>query len=269
MTVHAAAGVTWSGEIFGAPCWVSLVAPDVSRAKTFYSAVLGWEFRRNGLGDEFILAIAQGIPVAGIGSLAPSLQLAAAWTSYFAVEDADRTVSRIRERSGTVAVGPLSFSIGRGALAADRDGAAFGIWEGQLPMDWITWRRHTPAWLGLRTRDAFDAAIFYGEVLDWATDRPGSCQVEYEGEEVLLRSDGHTLARLSSGAVGASFDPEIRPRWDVHFPVADVEATVRAAQRHGGSVRPTRHTHGSEANEVTLRDPDGALFTVTTRTSPE
>ena len=47
-------------------------------------------------------------------------------------------------------------------------------------MDWITWRRHTPAWLGLRTRDAFDAAIFYGEVLDWATDRPGSCQVEYE-----------------------------------------------------------------------------------------
>ncbi|MEV6793449.1 VOC family protein [Streptomyces sp. NPDC051320] len=269
MTVHAAAGVKSSGEVFGAPCWVSLTARDLDRARDFYRAVLGWEYRPTGLGDEFTVAVSGGVPVASIGTVAPSMQRSVAWTSYFAVEDADRTVSRIRERSGTVAVGPLSLSVGRGALAADRDGAAFGIWEGQLPTDWALWRRRTPAWLGLRTRDAFDAAIFYGEVLDWASDRPGSCQVDFEGGEVVLRSEGHTLARLSSGAEGAASDPDLRPRWDVHFPVADVAATARAAERNGGSVLPRPHADGTDATEATLRDPDGARFTVTTRPSPE
>lgn len=52
-----------------------------------------------------------------------------AWTPYFAVEDADVAAARVRERSGTVAVGPLTLGKGRGVLASDRDGASFGLWE--------------------------------------------------------------------------------------------------------------------------------------------
>ncbi|MEV8566201.1 VOC family protein [Streptomyces sp. NPDC051322] len=259
-------GETSSSDVLGAPCWVSLMTRDLKSAQDFYGAVLGWRFRRTRLGDDFTLALVDDAPVAGIGALAPSLQVAVAWTSYFAVDDADRAVSRIRERSGTVAVGPLTFPVGRGALAADRDGATFGIWEGRLPVDWPIWRRRTPAWLHLRTRDALDAAIFYGEVLDWATGRPGCCEPDYEGEEVVLYGGSQVLARLSSGAVGAAPDPRIRPGWHVHFPVADVAATVRAAREHGGVAL---HEHCTkEKSEATLRDPDGALFTVTTRSFP-
>lgn len=254
---------TSTAAVHGAPCWVSLMARDLRAAQDFYGAVLGWRFLRGRLGEQFSVAVYEGAPVAGIGALAPQLQVAVDWTPYFAVTDTDEAAARIRERSGTVAVGPLSFTLGRGALASDRDGAVFGIWEGLLIPNWHVWRKSAPAWLRLRTRNAFDAAIFYGEVLEWASDRPGGCEVSYEEDEVVLRSEGLILARLSSGASGAAPDPLIRPRWHVHFPVGDVPATVEAALRNGGLLM-ERHT-APEGPQATLRDPDGALFTVTTR----
>ncbi|MEU9014560.1 VOC family protein [Streptomyces sp. NPDC048479] len=259
----SAAAATSSAAAFGAPCWVSLMARDLEAAQDFYGAVLGWRFRKGRLGDQFSVAFHQSTPVAGIGALAPQLQIAVAWTPYFAVTDTDEAAARIRERSGTVAVGPLTFSLGRGALASDRDGAVFGIWDGELIPDWHSWRKRTPTWLRLRTRNAFEAAIFYGEVLEWACERPGSCEVSYEENEVVLHSDGHVLARLSSGAEDAVPDPMIQPRWHIHFPVKDVDATADAAVKNGGFVLVRRSTpHGPE---TTLCDADGALFTVTSR----
>ncbi|MFE7134981.1 VOC family protein [Streptomyces sp. NPDC057638] len=263
-TNPAAPGLTATADVYGAPCWVSLMARDLTASQEFYGAVLGWEFRRGDLGDEFRVALRDGAPVAGIGALAPAMRVAVAWTPYFAVKDANVTAARVRERSGTVAVGPLSFSLGRGALAADRDGAVFGIWEGARIPDWQSGHRDAPAWLLLRTRNAFDAAIFYGEVLDWATEHPGCCDVSYENDEVVLLSHGHILARLSSGAAGASVHPLDRPRWDVHFPVDDLEGTLEITQAHGGAVL-ARHTAADGTSEATVRDPDGALFTLTSR----
>ncbi|MCH0542975.1 VOC family protein [Streptomyces sp. MUM 203J] len=260
----AASGPTSTSAVFGAPCWVSLMTRDLRSAHDFYGAVMGWEFRQARLGEEFSVALSDGKAIAGMGALSPAFHVAVAWTPYFAVENADATAARIRERSGTVAVGPVAFVLGRGALAADRDGAVFGIWEGELPAGWEMWREAAPAWVRLHTRDAFEAAIFYGEVLEWACGRPGSCDVEYEGDEVVLRHGGHAVARLSSGALGEAPDPAIRPRWQVHFPVPDVEERVTAALRHGGTV--IAHEPGAQA---TLRDPDGGLFTLTAPGSAE
>ncbi|MHC3474581.1 VOC family protein [Streptomyces sp. 7R007] len=244
-------------SVFGAPCWVSLTSRDLEATEDFYSAVLGWQWRSARLGDRFRMALVDGTPVAGIAAVASMWQMAVAWTPYFAVPSADDAVSRVQERGGTAAVGPLSFPPGRAALLADRDGATFGIWEGELPSDWETWRRASPAFIRLHTRDAFDAAIFYGEVLDWASERPGCCEVRYEGGEVVLRSQGDVVARIQSGALGAAPDPTIRPHWQIHFAVEDVTACVRAAERHGGSVL------SKASDEAVLRDSDGAQFTVT------
>lgn len=113
----------------------------------------------------------------------------------------------------------------------------------------------------LHTRDAFDAAIFYAEVLEWATKTPGSCEVRYEDNEVALRSQGEVVARIHSGAVEAAPDPTIRPHWQIHFAVADVEACARAARAHGG----TAHQQGVGSTEAILTDPYGAHFTVTSK----
>lgn len=246
-------------SVFGAPCWVSLTSRDLRTTEEFYGAVLGWEWRLGKLGEHFRIALSDGAPVAGIAAIATMWHMAVAWTPYFAVPSADEAVSRVQERGGTAAVGPLSFPPGRAALLADRDGATFGIWEGRLFSDWETWRRSAPAFVRLHTRDAFDAAIFYGQVLDWASGRPGGCEVHYEAGEVVLRSGGDIVARIESGAVDRAPDPTVRPHWQVHFAVRDVAACARTAELHGGSVL------RKGAEEAVLRDPDGARFTVTSR----
>ncbi|MFD8795529.1 VOC family protein [Streptomyces vinaceus] len=234
---------------------------DLDSAQRFYGAVLGWTFRRTRLGERLSFAFRDGSPVAGLGALAKNLSLPAAWTPYFAVADADVTAARIRERGATVAVGPLSFGTGRAVLAADPDGAVFGLWQGEVLRNWGVGRGTAPAWLELRTRDAFAAAIFYGEVLDWAGESPESCVVAYEHDHVVLRHGKDTVARISGGAVDSDPDPQVRPRWHVHFRVPDLEAAVEAAITAGGrAVSPVGTS--STGRWVTLRDPEGALFTV-------
>ncbi|MCX5610369.1 VOC family protein [Streptomyces sp. NBC_00047] len=234
---------------------------DLDSAQQFYGAVLGWHFRRTRLGDGFSIAFRDGAPVAGVGALAQRLALPAAWTPYFAVDDADVTAARIVERGATMAVGPLAFGTGRAALASDPDGAVFGFWQGQVIPDWTVGQGSAPAWLELRTRDAFAAAVFYGEVLEWAGERPGGCTVSYEHDHVVLRHGNDTLARIVGGALEEAPDPQVRPRWHVHFRVPDLEATVEMATGLGGRVVSPVDTT-STSRSVALADPDGALFTV-------
>lgn len=250
--------VVSSHSVFGAPCWVSLTARDQDGAEDFYAAVLGWKWKSARLGDRFRIAYADDVPVAGIAAVASMWQVAVAWTPYFAVPGADEAASRTRERGGTIAVGPIAFPPGRAALLADRDGAVFGIWEGQLIPGWEGWRKEAPAFVKLHTRNAFDAAIFYAEVLDWASAKPGCCDVAYDGDEVVLRSGPDVVARISSGALEAAPDPTIRPHWQIHFRVRDVEACIHATESHGGTVLRA----DPNAREAVLADPDGAQFTV-------
>lgn len=244
----------------GAPCWASLAARNLEAAEKFYGSVLGWDFRSTTLGDHFAVALLDGRPVAGISAIASDFQVAVTWTPYFAVAQVDEAAARIRERSATVALGPVAFAAGRALVAADRDGAVFGVWDGRLPSGWETWHDQGPVVVRLRTRDAFEAAIFYGGVLRWADDHSGGCTVTYENDEVVVRSRGSVVARLSSGAVEAAPDPTVRPHWEVQFTVPDVPACVAAARALGGTVvREGSTPYGGYAE---LRDPDGGLFTV-------
>ncbi|MFH7599333.1 VOC family protein [Streptomyces racemochromogenes] len=253
-----------SGEVFGAPVCVSLATHDLAAAEAFYGDVLGWRFRRSRLGEEFRVACADDVPVAGIAAVVPRLGVPTAWTPYFAVADADVAAARIRERGATTAVGPLAFATGRAGLAADRDGAVFGFWEGEVGPE----RRPDsdgPVWVELKARDAFAAAVFYGEVLDWATDLPGSLDVAYEQDHVVVRRHHHTVARIDAGAVEAAPDPHARPRWEVHFSVPDLDETADRAVRAGGGVLRPVSTSPTE-RRVTLSDWAGTPFTVTEAT---
>ncbi|MET9887772.1 VOC family protein [Streptomyces sp. NPDC006430] len=239
------------------------MARDLDSAQAFYGAVLGWTFRPTRLGEGFSVAMREGIPVAGIGALAQRLGIPVAWTPYFAVDDADVTASRVRERGATMAVGPLAFGTGRAALAADPDGAVFGFWQGEVIPDWTARPGGAAVWLELHTRDAFAAAVFYGEVLDWACERPKCCDVSYEHGHVVIRRGHKTVARISGGAVEEAPDPQVRPRWHVHFGVPDLEAAVETATRLGGWTTSPVRTSTTDRS-ISLSDPDGALFTIVT-----
>ncbi len=250
----------------GAPCWVSLMAADLDRAHAFYGELFGWGFRptRQGHGRYTVAYTEGGVPTVGIGASSPSagVTLPVTWTTYFAADSADEVASRIQERGGTVAVGPLEFGSGRVAWAADPDGANFGIWEGDLTSAWWGERRPgAPVWLELRTRDAFEAALFYGQVFGWDSQERERCDVRFEHDRVVLHIDGKAVAGLRGGAIEAAPDPNVRPRWRVYFCVKDVdEVAERAAELGGGVLSPSTDTpYGRIA---ALRDPEGGIFSV-------
>ncbi|WP_406156449.1 VOC family protein [Streptomyces sp. NBC_01005] len=170
---------------------MSLIARDLRAAQSFYSDVMGWTFRPSTLGGDFSVALAHGEPVAGIGCC-QSGGHPAVWTPYFAVRDADETASRISERGATLAVGPLTLGQGRSGIAADRDGAVFGFWEGPA-LTWHMGQSGAPVQLDLWTRDVFDAVIFYAEVFDWARP-PGGCTVDYAQDHIVIQAAGRTVA---------------------------------------------------------------------------
>ncbi|MZD07132.1 VOC family protein [Streptomyces sp. SID5785] len=250
-----------SRAVSGAPCWASLTTRDPVAVRSFYTAVLGWEWRTGRLGERYGFAQVGGVPVAGVAAVRAMGDTAFAWTPYFATADADGTVARSHERGGTTAMGPLSFPPGRAAVLADRDGAVFGVWEGELMGDWTAWRRAAPAFMELHTRDAFDAVMFYAEVLGWSSESGSCCEVHYEDESVVLRSGGEAVARIHSGAVESARDPAMRPRWRIRFTVDDVRECTRAAMAAGGRVVAL----GADGAEATLSDPDGARFLVSSR----
>ncbi|MEV7520326.1 VOC family protein [Streptomyces sp. NPDC091371] len=262
-----------AADVPGAPCWLSLMTRDLQAAEGFYGAVLGWTFRRGVFGRASSVAELDGVPVAGIGATAGNLAVPVAWTVYFAVDDADTAVARVRERGGTVGVGPVSYPPrGRAALATDLEGAGFGIWEGEALTEWRVGEGEAPAWVELHTRNAFDAAVFYGEVLEWVgdgeqggdedeDDHSGCCEVSYEEDKVVLRRAGRPAARLNSGPVDATAErPQLRPHWLVHFKVPDLEQARALVVEHGGTVVPEPAGWGGDERSVTVCDPDGGLF---------
>ncbi|WP_330241900.1 VOC family protein [Streptomyces sp. NBC_00525] len=249
----------WNTPVAGAPCWVSLASRDLDAARTFYARVMGWEFRDSSLGGDFLLARAQGRAVAGVGRCPGAVSPPPAWIPYFAVPDADRAAGRIRERGATLAVGPLPLGEGRAAIAADREGAAFGFWEGPAPV-WSDGPR-APARVDLQSRHAFEAAIFYAEVFDWT--RPHSrCSVDYAQDRVLVRAGGHTVVTVRGGGVENDPDPRLRARWVIDFLVADSRRTAAEAVAAGGEATPVE---GLPETAYVICDPEGALFTVSDR----
>ncbi|WP_411109074.1 VOC family protein [Streptomyces sp. c-19] len=253
-----------AADVIGAPCWLSLAARSRESAERFYGAVLGWTFRQGRFGRAYSVAEIGGVPVAGIGAVAGEFAVPVAWTPYFAVDEADSAVARVRERGGTVGVGPVAFPAGgRAALLSDREGAVFGVWDGDVLAEWSVGAERSPAWLELHTANAFDAALFYGEVLGWGQgESDGCCDISYEEDQVVLRRRGRPVARLNSGPIEeAAPKPQLRPRWLVHFKVLDLEAAVARALEKGGSTV-TGPDWGGGGRQVTLRDPDGGLFTL-------
>ncbi|MFI9270954.1 VOC family protein [Kitasatospora sp. NPDC052896] len=239
------------------PSWVSLMAGDLEGAQAFYGPLLGWSFERGpDRWGPYVRAVVDGVAVAGL-STSTGLQLPVAWTTYFGTEDANEVAERVRARGGTMAIGPLGFDAGRLAIAADPAGAPFGVWEGGCDhgRSWLS-SSGAPVWIELRTRDAFEAALFYGEVFAWDTRDPKDLEVRWEHDRVVLRTHGRSVAALATGT-----DPAARPNWQVFFAVADTDASVDQARRLGAAeTGPVLDTpYGRVAH---LADPHGGRFAV-------
>jgi predicted enzyme related to lactoylglutathione lyase len=237
------AGGAGFGE--GVPCWVDAQLPDVEAGKRFYGELFGWTFEERYGSSTW--AYSEGRAVAALTPKRDG-RMPTVWTVYFATPDAFGLAGRIREAGGQVITDPVPVdTYGTMALAADPEGAVFGLWEGGEHAGFE--RRHEPGsfgWVELYARDTKVADDFYGELF----------------HDALLGPDAAPdFGRVDIADV---FPAEMPPHFLVHFQVVDPDAALGTVIRLGGRIQvlPFEASYGSVA---VVTDNQGASFAVLQR----
>jgi uncharacterized protein len=243
----------------GEPCWAELTAPDIAAAERFYDALFGWSIPATGQSEQFggyRQALKGERPVAGV---MPSQEgQPPAWTTYFAVDDADAVAGLVAEAGGTTIAEPMDVAdLGRMAVFSDPTGAVFGVWQaGSFSGSGLVGEHGAPTWSELGTRDVEAARVFYAKVLDW----------RFEDKEF----DVGTYTTISAGgdAFGGVLDitervpQEVPPHWLVYFAVDDADAAVATAKDGGGEIAAGPFDISEVGRIAVVKDPGGAFFAV-------
>lgn len=232
----------------GTPCWAELSTPDAEGARRFYGAVLGWDFQV-GSGAHTSCRIG-GRDVAGISQIPADSPARPGWISYFSTSDVVLTAARVSALGGRVLAGPLNLPTGgRLALAADRSGAVFGLWEGVAGREFNAGALSgAVCWREARTPDIAGAKAFYGALLGLET-RP-----------FVGLGDSYELLLRGKAAIGGVSAADAGAYWMHFFAVSDVEVAARRVEAAGGTVSARYDT--PYAHVAVVGDPWGAVFTL-------
>lgn len=219
----------------GTPCWIDLMAEDQQAAMDFYKDLFGWqgEVGPAEFGGYTAMEL-NGRPVAGIGpkmSQDGEPEPPHVWTTYLASADADESARRVAEAGGTVMVPPMDVaSLGRMAVAVDPTGPVFGFWQNKEFIGaGVVNEPGALIWNECNTRDVPKAAEFYKAAFDIET-KPMEGAENYNE----LKAAGRTVGGMQD--MGSMFPDQVPPHWMVWLQVDDVDSTVDAAVRAGGSV---------------------------------
>src|SRR5918992_141644 len=229
-----------------------LATSDAGAAKTFYAALLGWEYEDTPIGDGQIYTTASR-DGSQVGALYASEQ-PPHWNCYVTVASADETSARAGELGGTILSEPFDvFDLGRMAVIADPAGAALCLWEarGHIGASLVN-VAGAMTWNDLMSPDPDTAIRFYEQLFGWTTEEmPGS------GGYRVIRNGGRTNGGVSPAT------PDAPPAWIPYFGHEDVDRLLGEVDGHGGRVLqgPLQLPTGRIA---VLADPQGAVFAVWT-----
>ncbi|MFD4754143.1 VOC family protein [Streptomyces sp. NPDC058426] len=239
----------------GTPCWVDLMAKNQQNAIDFYSDLLGWQ-GRPGPGDSGGYAICEllGKPVAGIGAApADEPEVPNVWTTYFAATDAPAMQDTIVGAGGSLVTPVMDVGdLGRMLVAADPQGAVFGVWQaGEFAGARLVNEAGALIWNELHTADVPTAAAFYGEAFGMNFEPVEGVEAYWE-----IKVAGKTVG----GATQLRNDPPGTPaHWLTYFAVDDVDSTADALIRRDGTV--LAPPFDMVAGRMTVvADPEGAQF---------
>ncbi|MFJ5535041.1 VOC family protein [Streptomyces sp. NPDC093261] len=108
-----------------------------------------------------------------------------------------------------------------------------------------------PNWLDVGTPDIDGAVSFYGGLFGWQFESAGP----EAGEYGFFQLSGRTAA----GGMEIT-EEQGPPSWTIYFQSSDAEATVKAAEQAGGSVRVQPMDVMGEGHMAILADPAGVPF---------
>jgi predicted enzyme related to lactoylglutathione lyase len=263
----------------GVPSWVDVTQIDLEGARAFYGGLFGWELTDAMPPDApgaYLIATLDGHDAAAI---APADSGDTAWRTYVACDDADATASAVREAGGRVLVAPEDAGPGgRTATCADPQGAMFHLWQARSRLG-AQVANAPGAWNFsiLHSGDPDAVLPFYASVFGWAVDPElgaGMIRVPGYGDHLAATVDPHIHDRQEFAPPGfadvvagvAAADSE-QTGWQVTFTVADRDESAATAERLGATVLSSSQNEWTR--DAVIRDPQGAVLTVSQFTPPE
>ena len=243
--------------------WYELLTDDADGARTFYSAVVGWDIEVQPSGDmNYQMISASDGPVAGMAPLTSEMKANGArpcWLGYIGVDDVDASVAAIKAAGGSAHMEPWDVAdVGRMAFVADPQGVMFYVMRGASDQTGNSFAYDMPlighcAWNELSTTDTSSAVDFYARQFGWVQD--GEMDMGPMGKYLFLRH--------GEGMIGAIMPkmPEMPvPFWTYYFRVPDIEAAVATIKEHKGTVlqEPIEIPGGDFS--MNALDPRGAAF---------
>jgi predicted enzyme related to lactoylglutathione lyase len=238
----------------GTPCWLDLAVPDVRAATEFYGPVIGWTFLDTGEDfGHYTMCQVNDRVAAAIGPLQAPGQ-PSFWTIYLASDDLDSTAKLIVEHGGTVLAEPFEVAeFGRMLVAQDNTGGTFAVWQAKGEIGVQVYNEPGAlVWEDARLTDAEAGKRFYAEVFGYTYEPVPGTPSDY----ATFAVNGEVAGGIG-GLMGA---PESVPsHWIAYFGVVDVDASLAAVERGGGTV-----ARGAEVTPfgrmATVVDPWGAVF---------
>ncbi|MFW0796538.1 VOC family protein [Gordonia sp. CPCC 205515] len=228
------------------PFWVDLVTPDVSAARSFYTALFQWEYVDNG---RQTIALLDDQPVCGIWPGSAELANGASyWHPYFRVGDLNLAASEARRAGGELLWGPSDY-LGAAQVSTIQDpaGASMSLWEPTISGRAVMNALGASSWFELVTPDPMLVADFYQSTLRLTPDISQSNQHSYR----VLTHSGIPVA-----GVVRSNGPS---HWRTYFLVDDLDRALRDTTKERGSIAsPPQHTLIGDT--ALIRDPAGALL---------
>ncbi len=117
--------------------WNELLCNDPDIAIKFYSELFGWTFDKepNSPNDYWIFKNGDRMN-GGLMQITPEMQgVPPNWSVYFSVADLQSATDTVKQLGGNVLAGPFEVSVGRIAVVADAQGAAFQLIQLTVPVD--------------------------------------------------------------------------------------------------------------------------------------
>src|SRR5277367_6723231 len=118
--------------------WYELMSSDVAAAKAFYSKVVGWSAQDVPMpGMTYTLLRVGDTQIGGLMALpaeANDAGMKPGWVGYLGVDDVDAAAAKVKRLGGKIHGLPTDIpNVGRFAMVADPQGAAFNLFKPSQP----------------------------------------------------------------------------------------------------------------------------------------
>jgi predicted enzyme related to lactoylglutathione lyase len=247
----------------GRHVWYELMTNGPEAAKTFYGDVVGWTTQEMPMpGGTYTLLMAGETATAGLMEQPEEMRrmgVPPSWRGFVAAEDVDAAAAKVTRLGGQVHVPPTDVpGVGRFAIVADPQGAAFALFKASSPGPEQTPEPGTPGHIGwheLYAQDWEKAFAFYAELFGW------------QKADAIDMGEMGTYQLFSAGGppVGGMFNkpPSMpAPSWLYYANVASVDQAADRISAGGGRILngPMQVPGGTWIVQAT--DPEGVMFAI-------